>query len=347
MDNMSDPNTFPYPFAFPEQSSGQLFTGSFNFLSTSNFGIPAELMETEDLRQPAPFSLSLVDPALLDPSSLTPPPEHAPASITPTYRLPHNAFAANADPIGWTSDSVTPDEMPLFRKLPNELKLHVFNKAIDGITTCTIIVKRMVKLDTGKRTLVYKEKGKPDVTIKRQWIFTYRMVTLESEAALLNVCAISRQAYKKRKPIVLSLVTSTKKKLDNEIHFSNEDEVIIDNESVFYIHHYLQRLRPPGGLEGAVFGWKTIKNLVIEARTIKLDLDLIQDDFMRQIGDLEHQRRAVLAPEERRKGQFPEGWFECQRFELTKMEQHGATTGVIFESLLKMVESNGGKLWIA
>ncbi|KAH7308290.1 hypothetical protein BKA65DRAFT_559772 [Rhexocercosporidium sp. MPI-PUGE-AT-0058] len=253
--------------------------------------LTAEPLDAED---PTTFDFSLVDPALFDISGLTPPSEYTMVHTSPELQLSLNSLAVSADPSGWTSESVTLEEMPLCRKLPDELKLHVFNKALDEITTCIIIVKRTMK-----------EKGKSDVTIKRQWVFTYRMVTLESEAALLNVCTMSRQAYKTRKPYVLSLVTSGKKKLDNEICLGQKNEVIIDNESVFYIHHYLQRLRPPGCLGDAVFGWKNIKNLVIDSRIIKADIEMIQDDFERQIRDLEYQRRAMLAPEERRKVNSP------------------------------------------
>lgn len=95
------------------------------------------------------------------------------------------------------------------------------------------------------------------------------------------VDALLRAEYIKWRSNVLSLVTSQKEELDNKIYFGNTERVVINDESIFYIHHYLQRLRPPGVLKKATHGWNNIKKLVIEASRISLDIETVQDSFTR------------------------------------------------------------------
>lgn len=90
-----------------------------------------------------------------------------PAPIRPEL-VTAKLVVANTDSDGWTPDTVGMATFPKFPKFCDEIQVIIFGMATDDIDTCSITVKRTTQRDEGKRQLVVKEKGRPDVTIPLQ-----------------------------------------------------------------------------------------------------------------------------------------------------------------------------------
>ncbi|KAH7403818.1 hypothetical protein BKA64DRAFT_707290 [Cadophora sp. MPI-SDFR-AT-0126] len=239
-------------------------------------------------------------------------------------------------PIGWSTESPTPDDFPKFPKLPFELRSMIWVRHHDETNEIVINFKKTVyRAKDGDAPI--RNVNTRGVTVKRMWWNRVRAYTPEENTTGLLICKDATTAYKKAKPCIFQYRLSGAK-----IHFNEYQDIILFNAEHCYLTYlHARALRPPGGFAGGFMGLKNIKRVLFSSSSLIFDIDRVIEQYKAACAKAEEGREDAA----KKDPNYERYLKEAQDYEIAQIKKSERNAQYFIEKFVMVLVKHDIQIW--